>query len=101
MSACGSVWLAIACDRVLVIRWMPGGLGSYGRCTRRACSITRMHRTAPSGGRSGGGWPVVWMRRWGAGRIFYASVGHVAADFDVPEAKEIVRRGLLWAAKEF
>lgn len=45
--------------------------------------------------------PVVWKRRWGAGRIFYASVGHVAADFDVPEAKEIVRRGLLWAAKEF
>ena len=45
--------------------------------------------------------PVVWKRRWGAGRIFYASVGHVAADFDVPEAKEIVRRGLLWAAREF
>ena len=42
--------------------------------------------------------PVVWKRRWGAGRIFYASVGHVAADFEVPEAKEIVRRGLLWAA---
>ncbi len=45
--------------------------------------------------------PVVWKRRWGAGRIFYASVGHVAADFAVPEAKEIVRRGLLWAAREF
>lgn len=45
--------------------------------------------------------PVVWKRRWGAGRVFYASVGHVAADFDVPEAREIVRRGLLWAAKEF
>lgn len=45
--------------------------------------------------------PVVWKRRWGAGRIFYASVGHVAADFNVPEAKEIVRRGLLWAAREF
>lgn len=45
--------------------------------------------------------PVVWKRQWGAGRIFYASVGHVAADFNVPEAKEIVRRGLLWAAREF
>jgi len=44
--------------------------------------------------------PVVWKRRWGTGRIFYASVGHVAADFNVPEAKEIVRRGLLWAARE-
>ncbi|MBU6350140.1 MAG: ThuA domain-containing protein [Chloroflexi bacterium] len=45
--------------------------------------------------------PVVWKRQWGAGRIFYASVGHVVADFEVPEAKEIVRRGLLWAAREF
>jgi type 1 glutamine amidotransferase len=44
--------------------------------------------------------PVAWKRRWGAGRVFYASVGHVAADFNVPEAKEIVRRGLLWAARE-
>ena len=42
--------------------------------------------------------PVVWKRRWGQGRVFYSSVGHVAADFDVPEAREIVRRGLLWAA---
>jgi hypothetical protein len=41
--------------------------------------------------------PVVWKRRWGRGRVFYASVGHVASDFDVPEAREIVRRGLLWA----
>ncbi len=43
--------------------------------------------------------PVVWKRRWGQGKLFYASFGHVAADFDVPEAREIVRRGLLWAAK--
>lgn len=44
--------------------------------------------------------PVVWTRPYGAGRVFYASVGHVAADFAVPEAREIVRRGLLWAARE-
>lgn len=43
--------------------------------------------------------PVVWKRHWGAGRVFYCSLGHVAADFDVPEAREIVRRGLLWAAR--
>ncbi|MEM7331280.1 MAG: ThuA domain-containing protein [Chloroflexota bacterium] len=42
--------------------------------------------------------PYVWKRRWGNGRIFYTSLGHVAADFDIPEAKEITRRGLLWAA---
>lgn len=43
--------------------------------------------------------PVVWKRRWGLGRVFYCSLGHVAADFDVPQAKEIVRRGLIWAAR--
>jgi uncharacterized protein len=42
--------------------------------------------------------PVVWKRRYGAGRVFYSSLGHVAADFDVPEAKEIAVRGMLWAA---
>lgn len=42
--------------------------------------------------------PVAWTRRYGAGRVFYSSVGHVRADFDVPEARELVRRGLLWAA---
>ena len=43
--------------------------------------------------------PVVWKRQWGRGRIFYCSLGHVAKDFDVPEAREIVRRGLLWASR--
>ena len=43
--------------------------------------------------------PVVWKRRWGAGRVFYSSLGHVAADFDVPEAQEIMKRGMLWAAR--
>ncbi len=43
--------------------------------------------------------PVVWKRRWGAGRVFYSSLGHVAKDFDVPEAREIVQRGMLWASR--
>ena len=43
--------------------------------------------------------PVVWKRRWGQGRVFYSSLGHVATDFDVPEVREIMRRGLLWAGK--
>ena len=41
--------------------------------------------------------PVVWTRRYGKGKVFYCSLGHVIGDFDVPEAREIVRRGLLWA----
>ncbi len=43
--------------------------------------------------------PVVWKRIWGLGRVFYTSLGHVAKDFDVPEAKEIVERGMLWASR--
>lgn len=43
--------------------------------------------------------PVVWKRRWGEGRVFYTSLGHVAKDFGVPEAKTIVERGMLWAAR--
>jgi hypothetical protein len=43
--------------------------------------------------------PVVWKRRWGAGRVFYSSLGHVAKDFDVPEARTIAQRGMLWAAR--
>ncbi len=42
--------------------------------------------------------PVVWKRMWGNGRVFYSSLGHKAHDFDVPEAREIQRRGILWAA---
>jgi type 1 glutamine amidotransferase len=43
--------------------------------------------------------PVVWKRKWGRGNVFYCSLGHVAKDFDVPEVREIVRRGLLWATR--
>ncbi len=42
--------------------------------------------------------PVVWKRKYGEGRVFYSSCGHVAADFDVPEAREFVKRGMLWAS---
>jgi type 1 glutamine amidotransferase len=43
--------------------------------------------------------PVVWKRRWGQGRVFYSSLGHVASDFDVPEVLEIQKRGMLWASR--
>jgi len=42
--------------------------------------------------------PVVWKRKYGKGRVFFTSLGHVAKDFDVLEAKEIVKRGMLWAS---
>ena len=43
--------------------------------------------------------PVVWKKRWGAGRVFYCSLGHAAVDFDVPEVRKIVERGMLWASR--
>lgn len=43
--------------------------------------------------------PQVWTRTWGKGRVFYSALGHVRKVFDVPEATEIQRRGMLWAAK--
>lgn len=44
--------------------------------------------------------PVVWTKRWGQGRVFYNSLGHHADIFDIPEARELMRRGFLWAAKK-
>ncbi len=43
--------------------------------------------------------PVVWKRKYGEGRVFYSSAGHVAADFEVEEARTIVERGMLWASR--
>ena len=43
--------------------------------------------------------PVVWKRRHGSGRVFYSSLGHVASEFDVPEMRTILRRGMAWAAR--
>jgi len=44
--------------------------------------------------------PVVWKRRHGEGRVFYSSLGHVAKEFEVPEMRTILRRGMLWAARD-
>lgn len=44
--------------------------------------------------------PVVWKRRYGHGRVFYSSLGHVSKEFDVPEMRTIFRRGANWAARE-
>jgi len=43
--------------------------------------------------------PVAWKKYYGEGRVFYSSLGHVAADFNVPEALEIMKRGIIWASE--
>lgn len=43
--------------------------------------------------------PVVWTKRWGHGRVFYNALGHHDDIFDIPEAWELMTRGMLWAAE--
>jgi type 1 glutamine amidotransferase len=42
--------------------------------------------------------PVVWLRRFGAGRVFVSTLGHSPADLLVPQTRTLTGRGLLWAA---
>ena len=37
---------------------------------------------------------VVWKKRWGNGRVFYSSLGHVRSGFEVSQALEIMKRGM-------
>ncbi|MDN7228176.1 ThuA domain-containing protein [Planococcus sp. N064] len=43
--------------------------------------------------------PVVWTKRWGVGRVFYNSLGHVADIMAMPEVSFIMKKGFLWAAE--
>jgi len=43
--------------------------------------------------------PVVWKRKHGKGRVFYSALGHVSAEFQVPEMATMLRRGINWAAR--
>lgn len=43
--------------------------------------------------------PVAFKRRFGQGRIFYSALGHVPAEFENPQMRTILRRGLNWAAR--
>lgn len=44
--------------------------------------------------------PVAWTKMWGNGRVFYTSLGHHDDVFDnSPNAEEMMKRGMLWAAK--
>lgn len=43
--------------------------------------------------------PAAWIRRWGAGRVFYVSVGHAPDDLRIPEVWTMLTRGLAWAAR--
>jgi len=45
--------------------------------------------------------PVAWIRKWGAGRVFYSALGHDPGELEkFPESMTLTVRGLLWAAGE-
>ena len=44
--------------------------------------------------------PVAWKRMYGRGRVFYSSLGHLASEFSVYEMATLLRRGMLWAARQ-
>lgn len=43
--------------------------------------------------------PVVYTKLWGEGRVFYCSLGHQPNIVQMPQTLELMRRGMLWAAR--
>ena len=43
--------------------------------------------------------PVAFTKRWGKGKVYYNSLGHNRYVFNIPEAREMMRRGFLYAAR--
>lgn len=66
------------------------------------CVLATTRFPVEDGGHTGNGivdMPVVWTKYWGTGRVFYNSLGHHNDIFDIPQARELMRRGFLWAAR--
>jgi hypothetical protein len=43
--------------------------------------------------------PVAFTKLWGQGRVYYNALGHQANVIDHGPAREMIRRGMLWAAR--
>jgi hypothetical protein len=43
--------------------------------------------------------PQVWTKMYGKGKVFYTAIGHHRDNLETGTAREIARRGMLWAAK--
>jgi type 1 glutamine amidotransferase len=45
--------------------------------------------------------PVVWVKKWGKGKVFYSALGHAPKEFErMPQVREMTVRGLLWAVRD-
>ncbi len=43
--------------------------------------------------------PVIFTKKWGKGKIYYNSLGHTYEIFSLPQPRELMRRGFLWASR--
>ena len=43
--------------------------------------------------------PVAWTKQYGAGKVYYCSLGHTNADFELNEAALLGEQGLVWATR--
>jgi type 1 glutamine amidotransferase len=43
--------------------------------------------------------PVIWKKYFGAGRVFYYSLGHNMEEFDILQSWSIMQRGFRWASE--
>ena len=43
--------------------------------------------------------PVIWTKRWGEGKVYYNSLGHVAEIVRMPEVIDLMRKGFVWASR--
>jgi type 1 glutamine amidotransferase len=43
--------------------------------------------------------PVAWTKTYGEGKVYYNSLGHQANIVSMPETLEMMRRGMVWAAR--
>jgi len=63
-----------------------------------AIHVLATTRSGPHSGNPAVEMPVAWVKRWGLGRVFYSALGHCLADLEAPGPRELMRRGMLWAA---
>ncbi len=43
--------------------------------------------------------PMAWVKPYGAGRVFYTTLGHTSATFQRPAMQQLLTQGVRWAAR--
>jgi type 1 glutamine amidotransferase len=58
---------------------------------------TRLDLTNPKVHRPDHDFAVSWARRYGKGRVFYSTLGHVPSNWDKPQVQTMYREAIKWA----